>query len=396
MPVLLQIDSCLGIGSTGRISESIGSLAKARGWNCYIAHGARYVGKTQLNSIQVGTKLGEYSHIVQSLLFDNHGLASTFETKRLIRKIEEIKPDVVQLHCIHGYYVNYRLLFEYLNQTTFPIVWTFHDCWAFTGHCAHFVTANCYRWKEEGCHDCPLKGDYPKSIIDRSERNFILKKSLFSSNKNLHIVAVSDWLASFTRNSFMKDKDIRVINNGVNISKFRPCAEKRSKFTILGVATAWGKGKGLYDFYKMRELIPLEEYDIVLVGLTKEQVSDLPVGITGITRTESVEELAKLYSEAGVFVNPTYADSFPTVNIESLACGTPIVTYRTGGSPEIIDEKTGYVVDQGDLESLITTIKKIKSQPLSANDCRLRAEKHYNKDDRFMDYIRLYEQLIRK
>ncbi|MCK9627011.1 MAG: glycosyltransferase [Bacteroidales bacterium] len=395
MPVLLQIDTCLGIGSTGHISEGIGSLAKARGWECYIAHGARYVGKTALKPIQVGTKLEEYFHITQSLLFDNHGLASVYATKRLIKKIERIKPDVIQLHCIHGYYVNYKYLFEYLNKTNIPIIWTFHDCWAFTGHCAHFITANCYKWKDVGCHDCPLKKSYPRSIIDRSRRNIILKKSLFTSNKNLFIVTVSDWLASFARSSFLKDKNIRVINNGIDISKFKPCAKKTSKLSILGVATAWGKEKGLYDFFKLRELLPLEEYDIVLVGLTKAQINDLPAGIIGIARTESVEELAVLYSEAGIFVNPTYADSFPTVNLESLACGTPVITYRTGGSPETIDENTGYLVDPGDVKSIVEIIKKVKYQPLSAYDCRLRAEKYFNKDECFMNYILLYEQLNR-
>lgn len=395
MPKLLQIDSCLGILSTGRITESIGYLAKSKGWECFIAHGARHVGKTNMNSIQVTSRFGEYKHYVQSLLLDSHGLASVIETKRLIKKIEDIKPDVVQLHCIHGYYINYKLLFEYLNKTNIPIVWTFHDCWAFTGHCAHFVTANCNRWKEEGCHNCPLKGDYPKALIDKSDRNFKLKKKLFSANNNLHIIAVSNWLASFSKESFLNDKDTRVINNGVDITKFRPCAKNGSgKFKIIGVASAWNKDKGLFDFYKMRELLLSDEYKITLVGLTKEQMEQLPNGITGITQTESIEELVKLYSEANVFVNPTYADSFPTVNMEALACGTPVITYRTGGSPEIIDKTTGFVVEQGDIMSLVNVIMNMKDNPLSSEACRARVERFYNKEDRFMDYINLYEQLI--
>lgn len=396
MPILLQIDSCLGILSTGRITESIGALAKTCGWKCYIAHGARFVGESRMNSIPVVTKFGEYIHYAQSLFFDNHGLNSTTETKRFIKKIEEIKPDVIQLHCIHGYYINYKILFEYLNQTNIPVVWTFHDCWAFTGHCAHFVTANCNRWKIEGCHDCPLKSDYPQALIDRSSSNFELKKKLFSANKNLHIVAVSDWLASFSKESFFKDKDIRVINNGVDITKFRPCSLKNDKLTIIGVASSWGKDKGLYDFYKLHKKLPLEDFDIILVGLTKEQVDDLPNGIKGITRTANVDELAKLYSEASVFVNPTYADSFPTVNMEALACGTPVITYKTGGSPEIVDEKTGIIIEQGDIDALLKAILDIKYSPLTSVDCRKRAERLYNKDDRFMDYVRLYEELIGK
>lgn len=395
MKTLLQIDSCLNMLSTGRITESIGRLAQERGWDCYIVHGARYARPGScMHSFQAVSKWGEYAHFAESLLFDNHGLASRDSTKAIIEQIKQINPDIIQLHCVHGYYMNYKLLFEYLNTTNIPVVWTFHDCWAFTGHCAHFVTAGCEKWKNEGCHNCPLKGDYPKSLVDRSSRNYRLKKELFSANQNLHIVAVSEWLASFTRESFLSNKDIRVINNGVDIHVFKPCGEKSSdRFNIVGVASAWNKDKGLYDFYQLREALPVD-FDITLIGLTAEQIKNLPQGIKGISRTDSVEQLAQLYSDANVFVNPTYADSFPTVNMEALACGTPVITYRTGGSPEIIDEKTGVVVEQGDIEGLITAIKRMKNQPLSQEECRNRAVTLYDKDKRFADYVNLYESLI--
>lgn len=397
MQKLLQIDSCLGILSTGKITESIATLAREYGWETYIAHGARCVGSTKQEHYQITTKLDEYLHYVQSLMFDTHGLHSTFATKKLIKWIDEIKPDVVNLHCVHGYHLNYKVLFEYLNLTDIPIVWTFHDCWAFTGHCAHFITANCNKWKQEGCHDCPLLGDYPKALIDRSNKNFLLKKKLFSKNKNIYIVAVSEWLASFARESFLGDKDIRVINNGIDVHNFYPCADKSTdKFKILGVASTWNKDKGLNDFYTLRELLSYDDFDITLVGLTQEQVSQLPKGINGIVRTNSVEKLAQLYSESNVLVNPTYADSFPTVNMEALACGTPVITYRTGGSSEIINDQTGFAVEQGDTTSLKNIIINIRDQPLSSAACRECAERLYNKDERFMDYIKLYEEIIAK
>ena len=177
---------------------------------------------TCMHSVQVGNKLNEYVHFAESLLFDGHGLGSRLATRRVIEIIKEINPDIIQLHCIHGYYINYKLLFEYLNSTNIPIVWTFHDCWAFTGHCSHFVSANCMKWNISGCYECPLLDEYPKSISDRSKRNFRLKKNLFGSNPNMHIVAVSKWLADFTKESFLGDKDIRIINNGINIDCFRP------------------------------------------------------------------------------------------------------------------------------------------------------------------------------
>ena len=397
MKKLVQIDSCLNMLSTGRITESIGRLAIQNGWEAYIVHGSRYTRPGScMHSIQAESIFGEYLHYAEGLLFDNHGLASRTSTRRVIGHIKEVKPDVVQLHCVHGYYINYKLLFEYLNSINVPVVWTFHDCWAFTGHCSHPVASNCSRWKNEGCHDCSRKSDYPRAWFDYSYRNFNLKRELFTANKNLHIVAVSEWLAGYVRESFLSGKDIRIINNGVDVEIFRPCAEKSKKrFKIIDVASAWGKGKGLYDFYKIREALPEDEYEITLVGLTELQIKELPKGITGISRTNSVEELAKLYSEANVFVNPTYADSFPTVNIEALACGTPVVTYNTGGSPEIIDDRTGVVVEQGDVEGLIKAIRQMKDNPLSSADCRERAVEKYDKNRRFSDYVNLYESLIK-
>ncbi len=395
--VLLQIDSCLNMLSTGHITESIGKLALERGWDCYIIHGARYARTGScMHSIQAVSKLGEYAHFAESLLLDNHGLASRCATKAVIEQIKSIKPDLIQLHCIHGYYMNYKLLFEYLNTTNIPVVWTFHDCWAFTGHCAHFVTAGCEKWKV-GCHDCPLTRDYPRSLVDRSSRNYELKKSLFSANANLHVVSVSDWLAGLTRQSFLKDKDIRVIHNGIDLKAFCPGDKKgHGHYRIIGVSSVWNKDKGLYDFYKLRERLDRDQYEILLVGLTKEQIKELPEGISGKERTNSSAELAELYSSADVFVNPTYADSFPSVNMEALACGTPVVTYNTGGSPEIIDEQTGFVIVQGDTNGLVKAIETICSAGCDKyrDVCRARAEQFFDKDKCFEAYMNLYESLL--
>lgn len=393
---LLQIDSCLNMLSTGRITESIGKLAIEKGWDCYIVHGARYARPGScMHSIQAVSKLGEYAHFAESLFLDNHGLASRGATKAAIEQIKQIQPDLIQLHCVHGYYMNYKLLFEYLNTTNIPVVWTFHDCWAFTGHCAHFVTAGCEKWKT-GCFNCPLKGDYPKSFVDRSRRNYEVKKSLFAVNNNLHIVSVSEWLAELTRESFLKDKDIHVIHNGVDLNVFFPKVVEKSKcIRVLGVSGVWNRDKGLFDFFKLRELLDKDQFEIILIGLSKEQLKDLPEGIIGVERTNSVSELAEYYSSADVFANPTYADSFPTVNMEALACGTPVITYRTGGSPEIIDEYTGVVVEQGDLDGLIEAIKSIseKGKDYYNTSCRQRAQKLFDKDQCFMEYLNLYEKL---
>lgn len=397
---LLQIDSCLVTGSTGRITESVAQLAQSRGWECYIVHGGRYVKRPScMKDIQSVSPSGEYLHYAESLLFDNHGLASRRATRKVVEQIKQIKPDVVQLHCVHGYYLNYKILFEYLNSTNIPVVWTFHDCWAFTGHCAHFVTAGCEKWKT-GCYDCPLKGDYPKSFVDCSKRNYYLKKQLFSANQNLHIVPVSDWMAGFVRESFLKDKDIQVIKNGVDLNIFKPGTPNDGKKRILGVSGVWNKDKGLYDFHRLRELLNPNDYEIVLVGLSKEQVKELPKGITGIEHTESVQELAELYSSATAFVNPTYADTFPTVNLEALACGIPVITYRTGGSPEAVTPETGWIVEQGNVDAVIKIIKNLTSKEkeyinVQRQACRIRAELEFDKNKCFEKYLKLYNSLIK-
>jgi glycosyltransferase involved in cell wall biosynthesis len=401
MPTLLQIDSCLGVGSTGRITESIGALATARGWECHIAHGARYVGSSRMHSIPVVTKWGEYRHALRSMLLDAHGLGSVCETKKLIKQIEQIKPDVIHLHCIHGYYLNYKVLFEYLNKTDIPVVWTFHDCWAFTGHCAYFDSIDCRKW-QTGCSDCLLKKDYPASLIsDRSTYNFNLKNSLFAKKENLVVVPVSYWLEELTRLSFFQNNEITTIHNGIDLNIFTPCNDPLiideaylvDRTIILGVAAPWDKRKGLQDFIKLRSVLD-DSYVIVLVGLSDEQIENLPNGVIGVKRTNSAKELAAIYSRADVFVNPTYSDNFPTTNIEALACGTPVITYKTGGSPEAVDEKTGIVVSRGDLEGLVEAIERMKFNPFSSEDCRKRAVELFNKDERFMDYIRLYEKLL--
>ena len=348
--------------------------------------------------IRVSGKYGIYFHYLGNFLLDKEGLFSSRDTKQLITRIKEIKPDVIHLHNIHDHWLNYKLLFEYLNQTDIKIVWTFHDCWAFTGHCFHFVTKNCDRWKTQ-CHDCPLQHEYPKTLVDRSTKNFELKKKLFEGSKNLSIVACSEWIGNFVKDSFLKNKSLTIIHNGVDLKVFRPTVPKKSlqdgKFSILAVSNVWTKEKGIDDICKLREVLS-SNYQITIVGLSEKQVKTLPLGIIGIQRTQNVQELVNLYSESDVLINPTYADTFPTVNLEALACGTPVITYRTGGSPEAIDEKTGVIVEQGNVKGLTEAILKMKEEPLFAVDCRKRAELYFDKDKCFEKCIRLYENQIKQ
>ena len=397
MPILLQINVTANWGSTGKIAEQIGFCAMRHGWESFIAYG-RWCNPSKSHLIKIGNKLDMYMHYAEQRIRDNEGLCSRGATKRLIKLISEIRPDVVQLHNIHDHYLNYKLLFEYLNKTEIKVVWTLHDCWAFTGHCFHFATKNCEKWKT-GCFECPLKNDYPKTFLDHSKEHWLLKKELLTRCKNLTIVPVSDWLANFVKESFLKEKRIHVIKNGVDLNIFKTStslniSKTNSKFKILAVSSVWNPDKGELDIYKLREILAEDKFEITMVGLSADQYKQLPRGIIGIQRTQNLQELVKLYSDADVLINPTYADTFPTVNLEALACGTPVITYITGGSPEAIDEKTGVVIEQGDVDGLAEAICMIKEKPLSSTDCRKRAEERFDKDKCFEKYIELYENLL--
>jgi len=386
--LILQVNVTANWGSTGRIAEQIGLAAMEAGWESYIAYG-RHLNDSASRLIKVGSYPIVLEHYVEHRLADNEGLASRCSTKRLIDQIKEISPDIIHLQNIHDHYLNYQILFEYLNSTSIPVVWTFHDCWAFTGHCHYFDAAECDKWMNK-CYSCPLS----RTLLDRSTRNFLLKKTLFTSNQNLTIVPVSYWLKDHVMNSFLKEKNIRVIHNGIDINRFHPLHKVHGQiFTILGVSNVWEERKGLKDFVRLRELLD-DSIHVRLIGLTPDQIKQLPEGIEGMTRTSSVEELVEAYSSADVLVNPTYADTFPTVNLEALACGTPVITYQTGGSPEAVDENTGVVVPQGDVKALAAAVMRMKDVPLSRKACRTRAEEYFDKDKCFRKYIELYEELL--
>jgi len=390
---LLQINVDSALYSCGKICEDISIVAQRYGWETWVAYGREHKDGVN-NEIKIGSMLDVYMHWAEQRVFDNEGLCSRRATRCLVEQIKDVNPDIIHLHLIHDHYLNYKILFEHLSSIDTPVVWTQHDSWNLTGHCYHFVSVNCERWKTE-CYDCPLIHKYPNNLIDRSYKNYKQKKQSFNSKENLTIVSCSHWLDNYVGQSILKNKRHFVIHNGIDVRRFHPTKPKsKEKFRILGVALPWSKAKGIDDFYKLRELLPLDEFEITMVGLNKEQLKDLPYGIIGIARTHNVDELVDLYSSSSVLLNATYADNFPTVNLEALACGTPVITYRTGGSPESIDEKTGVVVGQGDVNALAEAIKRMREHPLSSEDCRKRAVELFDKDKCFEKYMTLYEELL--
>lgn len=397
---VLQINSVCGQGSTGRIATDLANVLNSHGHSCLIAYG-RYEAPATVNAVKLASNASVTAHGIRARLTDKHGLYSKGATKKLIKTIQNYDPDIILLHNIHGYYLNYELLFKYLAKINKPVLWTLHDCWAFTGHCAYFDYVGCPKWKT-GCYSCPQKKAYPKSILlDNSKSNYKRKERAFTSLKNLTLITPSKWLAGLVSQSYLGGYEVKVIPNGIDLNIFKPTESDirakyklKNKFVVLGVASVWDERKGLKDFVKLSTLLE-DDYKIVLVGLTEQQIKEMPPSIIALERTNSAKELAQLYSAADVFVNPTYEDNFPTTNLEALACGTPVITYKTGGSPESIDNTCGAVVKKGDINALVHALAAFKAYKPSQELCVARAA-NYDKNICFMQYIALMDRLVNK
>ena len=399
---LLQINVSANWGSHGKIAEGIGEIAISNGWESYIAFG-RFANASQSKLIKIGNEWDHRLHGLATRLFDRHGLASAKATTELVKSIEKINPDIIHLHNVHGYYLNYPVLFKYLSQSGIPVVWTLHDCWAYTGHCPYPIFAGCSRWMSHCVPPCPLRKSFLKSwIVDNCRKNFDIKKQCFNSIENLYIVTVSKWLEIEVKKSFLRNKNIRCIYNGVDISIFKPTEYgmllmkhkiKKTEKVVLGVASIWEERKGLYYFYRLRQLLP-STIRIILIGLSAKQIENLPSGIDGVSRTDSQQELAAYYSMADVYVNPSQAETFGMTTAEAMACGTPAIVYDVTASPELIDGKTGRAVMLGDVKALGNTIIEICDKPLSPESCRERVIQFFNKDKRYQDYMKLYEEIL--
>ena len=408
MRKILQINTVAVNGSTGRISEGIGDAAIARGYDSYIAYGRGNPSKSSSSLIKIGNNVSVINHILHTRLFDKQGLCSYLSTRTLVEEIEKLQPSIVHLHNLHGNYLNYKILFNYLAESDIPVVWTIHDCWPITGHCVHFTAVDCEKWKR-GCEKCPRLSGYPKSIfLDRSKKNYIDKKEAFTSLNKMFIVPVSKWLEDVLKDSFLGGYDINYIHNGIDVDKFYPRKDdvKRTKsiygfndkFVILGVATGWSQDNGLYDFIELRKHLS-DDYLIVLVGVTPTLKKNLPDGIIGIERTDSIDELAAIYSSVDIFINGSKEETFGLVTAESMACGTPVIVYDSTACSEIVTDETGYVVEVGDLNAVIAAIKSHQNLPAEiksnmSEHCSDYVHRHFRKEDKYHEYVDLYDRIL--
>lgn len=392
------------VGSTGRIMLQIAECARAQGHDVYTyspyPYSKRYqrLPEAPLGHAYFGTWSERWLHNLIGRIFGLDGCSMKRGTKKLIRCLRKQRIELLHLHNLHGYCIHLPTLFDYIKKDGIKVVWTLHDCWTFTGHCPHFDMIGCDKWKT-GCHACPQIHEYPQCKLDLSKRQYRQKIGWFTGVQDMTLVSPSQWLADLTRASFLRDYPVKVIHNGIDLSVFRPTeSDFRQKYhcenkkILLGVAFAWGKRKGLDVFVDLAHRLD-DSYQIVLVGTNDAMDAQLPSNVISIHRTKNQRELAMLYTVADLFVNPTREENYPTVQMEALACGTPIVAFRTGGCPEIIDEACGVVVEKDDINGMISEIIRIcEDHPYVAEHCTKRANR-FNKSQNINEYIKLYHSM---
>jgi putative colanic acid biosynthesis glycosyltransferase len=404
MPKLLQINIEVNSGSTGRIAEELGIVAMESGFESYITY-ARGFNPSKSTIIKIGNKLSILLHFFKTRFLGEHLNGSFLPTVLLIRKIKKIKPDIIHLHQMHGYYINVPLLFKFLKNSNIPIVWTLHDCWAFTGHCSYFTLVGCDKWKSN-CYKCPQFNRYPKSLFfDKSNQEYRSKNKLFNELPNLVLVGVSDWVARLANESFLKRKRITSVFNGVNTEIFKQIDNRNEVLTkyninperkiLIASGTTWIKSKGLDDYKNLANILS-ENYQLVLVGVDKSIASEIPSKIVTIRRTESQKELAELYSAAEILLCLSYQESFGMTPVEAMACGTPAIVYNNTALSELINEKTGRLVPTGDLNKVVEMINEIATlgkNSFSLN-CIQRAKENYDMKVTYKKYLNLYFELL--
>ena len=390
---ILEINT-VNFGSTGHIMLRIADLARSEGHEAVCSFYARRNKPADPDTIYIGNKISHNLHKKFSRYTGYNGRLSVISTWNFLRKVKKFDPDIIHIHNLHDRFINVPMLFKFIKKNNIKVIWTLHDCWSFTGQCVHFTIAGCDKWKT-GCHDCPQIHVYPASNVDRTKKMWELKKQWFTGVKDMTIVTPSVWLSNLVKESYLKDYPVKVINNGIDIGVFKPTEsdfraknDLDGKFIILGSASIWEKRKGIDVFIELAKRLD-DRFKIVLVGTNDEDDKILPDNIISIHRTSNQKELAEIYSSADLFFNPTREENYPTVNMESIACGTPVMTFKTGGSPEIIDDKTGIVVEDNidTIEQKIISI--YETRPFKPEDLAERA-KGFSADDKFAQYLRLF------
>lgn len=395
---ILQINACYGYLSTGIIIEDLEKeIYKSEGV-CYVAYQTAV--KEPVCGFRIGNKFDRYIHGIHSRIFGKQGYRSNRATKKLLKWIVSVNPDIIHLHNLHSNYLNFNMLCDYIAEKNIKTVYTFHDCWAFTGKCSHYASASCDKW-QTSCGNCPqLKNEVPSLIFDNTGK--VLKDRTQHLNKipDLTIVPCSFWMEEQIKKSLLKPKRIVTLYNGTDTNMFRPHSNSfrkdyklDDKFLILGFANKWSNTKNIEGVKFISGNLADDEI-IVIVGCNEKQKelfskfkNIVPVGYIGDRQL-----LSDIYSSADVFVNLTYEDTLPTVNMESICSKTPVITFNSCGSPELVSSSTGIVVDKGDFEGILNAIRFVKE-----NSAQFDFEdliKKYDKNVCYNKYIELYKQIL--
>lgn len=395
---VLEINAVYKKGSTGVLMDQIGEVLQEAGMEVYYATPDAPVSRY---TYQIGNRLDHKGHAILCRLVGVQGYFSNVATAKLIHWIDSIKPDIIHLHNLHSNYINYTVLLSYIQKRRIKTIITLHDCWFFTGKCFHFLYDDCLKW-QENCGRCPRKRKEQASLVfDFSKKVLADKKRLIGDNANVQIVAVSEWLAAEARKSILRNRPISVIRNGIDLGVFQPQeinrAEKNipeDEFVLLVMANKWFAPENVNIVKELLDSLKTG-MRVIVVGCNGNQASH-DTRVTCLGRLNA-QQLAQYYSLADVFVNLTKVDSFPTVNMEAISCGTPVVTFDSGGSREsIVEGVTGYVVPYGNVKLLVEKIELIKNVGKRAysDRCRDMARKHFDKSICFDEYCHLIKSIL--
>lgn len=399
--LVLQINSS-NHGSTGHIMLNLSRVAERHDYKSLVSYPASRSNRSKIvdNSIEIGTIVERNLHIKLAYLTGWNGKFSKCATKKFLKSVKKINPDIIHLHNLHNCYINLEMLFEVIKAKNIPVVWTLHDCWAFTGQCPYYSMVSCDKWTEE-CYECPQYRMYPESLVDKTREMFNLKKNWFTGVENLTIVTPSKWLKEQVKRSFLKDYSTKVIYNGIDLNLFKPIkSDFREKFSIqdkkviLGVANPWSKRKGLDLIVELSKILD-ESYQIVLVGLSKKQIETLPKNIIGLERTSNQQELIKIYSTSDFFINPSVEETLGMVTIEAMACGTPVIVSNYTAVPESVDEKCGVVVNEYSVDGFYNGIKAVENMRIS-QEALLEHAANFDGIIKYKEYIEVYNNILRK
>ncbi|HHX67514.1 MAG TPA: glycosyltransferase [Gallicola sp.] len=397
---VLQINAVNYYGSTGRTTFEMNNELKKRGHQSYVAYS---VGQRDYGDYLIGSKLDTLIHGLASRILGKQGYFSFRATKRLINYMSKIKPDIVHLRNLHANYINTNMLFKYLAKREIATVITLHDCWFYTGKCTHYTLDNCYKWIE-GCNNCPrLLKDNKSWFFDKTKVMWLDKRRYLNNIPRVAIIGVSDWITKQAQMSFLSQKKIERIYNWIDIEVFKPMESNdlrqklgiKEHYIILGVASSWSRSKNIDNWIELSKNLSDREV-IVLVGRLEKGI-ELPRNIIHINRTESINELAEIYSMSDVFINMVFENSFGKVSAEALSCGTPVITINSTANPELVTKGCGVIVEDIKIMTLINAIKEVKKngKQYYKETCRSFAIENFNIHKRVTDYINIYDYLLK-